>query len=531
MHNDYVRPNGLWPVEFVLTPGDLRRFDVAQTGALDGDAGGSWVPLTQIILGGVGLVLTGGSSLGHKLTGGVLTFSGGRVYLGASIYPSFLTPVTRTLSMTLSSPSFDSTLPTGAVFQIAGVQALSFPVPSRSLHNGGTLTTIAIAMQVGLAHQLTPARLPNAVLLRDDYVEWVRQIQQWAPSTSYSVGVLVQPTLTFSPTGWPLAYVSTGGSIGTSGSSEPNWNAAGNINNSITDGSVTWVACGYTANPVAWAAASLESVGNVVKSTPDNGMLYVVTAIAGTGRTGASQPAFGPQGTTVIDNPGANQVTWTCLGRPRAASWTPSTVYKENVFVTATPDNGFYYYSKEPGTSSSSPPTWGTVIGANTLDGGGSFAWVCVGTNPVGSGSMPLPSTPGGYDGAGQTQALTMGCTGGAAVVDTANHAFCLIIYDESGLGAYQSAAPAPWTASVPYLIFTNSVPIVTPVPPNGFYYTDVAGGTSASSPPTWPTVLAATVTEIGGPEWQCTGVAVPSQNVFLTAAFTFTSIADMRPE
>ena len=97
-HNDYVRPDGQWPAESVLTPNDLRRFDVAQFQTLNGDAGGTWAPLKSITIGGQALVLTGGASVGHQLLGGILTFSGGRVYLGASIYPTFQTDVDREIN-------------------------------------------------------------------------------------------------------------------------------------------------------------------------------------------------------------------------------------------------------------------------------------------------------------------------------------------------------------------------------------------------------------------------------------------------
>jgi hypothetical protein len=42
------------------------------------------------------------------------------------------------------------------------------------------------------------------------------------------------------------------------------------------------------------------------------------------------------------------------------------------------------------------------------------------------------------------------------------------------------------------------------PSPANGFVYVCTVGGTAFSSPPVWPTVIGATVTESGGPTWSC---------------------------
>jgi len=67
----------------------------------------------------------------------------------------------------------------------------------------------------------------------------------------------------------------------------------------------------------AWATATAFTVGTVRRPTPavktqaNSEYVYVATAIAGTGTSGASEPAWPvTPGATVIDNAGANQITW-----------------------------------------------------------------------------------------------------------------------------------------------------------------------------------------------------------------------------
>lgn len=64
----------------------------------------------------------------------------------------------------------------------------------------------------------------------------------------------------------------------------------------------------------AWVGTTVYPVGSVVRPTVDNYHAYVVTAVAGTGTSGGSEPTWPTYpGYTVIDNAGANQITWTCL--------------------------------------------------------------------------------------------------------------------------------------------------------------------------------------------------------------------------
>jgi hypothetical protein len=67
------------------------------------------------------------------------------------------------------------------------------------------------------------------------------------------------------------------------------------------------------ADPGAWAPATAYVVGNFRRPTVKNGFRYEVTAISGGGTSAGVEPIWPTTlGVTVIDNPGANQVTWTC---------------------------------------------------------------------------------------------------------------------------------------------------------------------------------------------------------------------------
>ena len=78
----------------------------------------------------------------------------------------------------------------------------------------------------------------------------------------------------------------------------------------FTDGTVKHH---YLDDPGVWVAATTYSVGNFRRPTTPNGFRYEVTAVAGTGTSAGSEPVWPTTvGGTVIDNPGANQITWTC---------------------------------------------------------------------------------------------------------------------------------------------------------------------------------------------------------------------------
>ncbi len=81
---------------------------------------------------------------------------------------------------------------------------------------------------------------------------------------------------------------------------------------------------GATSLPIpnalnTWSAITAYSVGNYVRpnNATMNGFYFKCTSTSGTGLSGASEPTPWPSvvGATITDNPGANQVIWTCVGR------------------------------------------------------------------------------------------------------------------------------------------------------------------------------------------------------------------------
>lgn len=71
-----------------------------------------------------------------------------------------------------------------------------------------------------------------------------------------------------------------------------------------------------------WAAGTAYALGTYIQPTAVGGVgcrpyLYQATAIAGGGTSAGAEPTWPALvGTTVIDNPGANQITWTCIDAP-----------------------------------------------------------------------------------------------------------------------------------------------------------------------------------------------------------------------
>jgi hypothetical protein len=84
-----------------------------------------------------------------------------------------------------------------------------------------------------------------------------------------------------------------------------------------------------SATPVPyWLTTTAYAVGALVQPNgfiPGHGLYFKATAIAGTGTSSGRQPTWPiATGGTVIDNPGPNQITWTCQGPLDPYIYSPS---------------------------------------------------------------------------------------------------------------------------------------------------------------------------------------------------------------
>lgn len=75
-----------------------------------------------------------------------------------------------------------------------------------------------------------------------------------------------------------------------------------------------------------WVAATAYPAGTFRRPTVANGFRYEVTSISGTGTSGGAEPVWPTTpGLTVTDNPGANQIVWTCRALTIADANCPNT--------------------------------------------------------------------------------------------------------------------------------------------------------------------------------------------------------------
>lgn len=74
---------------------------------------------------------------------------------------------------------------------------------------------------------------------------------------------------------------------------------------------------GLSPTATQWAGTTVYGVNSNVYPTAQNGHYYTATAVSGTGTSSGTQPTWPTtEGATVIDNAGANQITWTCHAVP-----------------------------------------------------------------------------------------------------------------------------------------------------------------------------------------------------------------------
>ena len=130
----------------------------------------------------------------------------------------------------------------------------------------------------------------------------------WTASNSYGVGGIIQPNTSNSAN---VSYVNQGSC--TSGSSQPNWNSAQSLGNTIADNTCTWTAAqtGRADYWVDWVpSTSYASSGGFggygamfIEPTSNNAASYVYQETAASCTSGTTRPSF-PQtvGSTVSDN-------------------------------------------------------------------------------------------------------------------------------------------------------------------------------------------------------------------------------------
>jgi hypothetical protein len=278
-HFDFTRPSGVWGGEFVPGAADYRDFDYKQSKGIDGDdGGGTYTPSSPIIIGGAGMNMSAASAFA---TGGVATATGGRVYTGGATDFPVLNDRTRTITFPAlragvgvgPNVNFPSQLeeswitpvfgPFGAGISFNPLNQPTFfmvNIPKRCCHNAAVIVTASIQFAITARPSALPvSQYPRFTLIGHDYFG----------------------NLTSS---WPTP------------------------NNLVA-----------FSSPAVWAALTAYSVGSYVGPVSTNsqkGLYFKATAISGTGTSQSTEPVWPTiVGGTVIDNPGANQITWTAVGR------------------------------------------------------------------------------------------------------------------------------------------------------------------------------------------------------------------------
>ena len=267
-HNAYARRLGIWSNYSVPNANDLAHWDAAQYAGLDGDNGGQWYPVTPIVIGGAGVQLSG---VGNGLAGGVTTSSGGRIQHGNSDYVQLTTPFTRTEIVSLYDVATnrstygigglqaDSVVLSRSPYGVSPIPAFSvgdfwLPIPSRYLHQGASVVSAALTCRALVRQQTAPATPPYWMLASIVAMSpYGATVQKWPPSLA------------------------------------------------------------------AWQSAHAYAVNSVVipnnNSLSQTGFFYVATAVAGTGTSGATPPAWPTFiGGNILDNAGPNQIQWQCQG-------------------------------------------------------------------------------------------------------------------------------------------------------------------------------------------------------------------------
>jgi hypothetical protein len=128
---------------------------------------------------------------------------------------------------------------------------------------------------------------------------------------------------------------------------------------------------GFIPDYFRWWMNEATAAGGIASGEWDAGMAdgkaMLDVVLADNGSTGNLSRTFeGTNGVSKLD---------TSVKQPNV--WKASTVYAVGDVVHPTTNNGYYYKCKTAGTSHTAEPTWLTVVGGDTSEGGGTCVWTC----------------------------------------------------------------------------------------------------------------------------------------------------------
>jgi len=224
----------------------------------------------------------------------------------------------------------------------------------------------------------------------------------WSPNTALPAGTVI-----VDPNGNEEVVTTAG----TTGRSNPNWNAA--AGGTTSDGTVVWTNQG-SVHPGSWLPATAFALNQVIF---DGAHLQQATT---PGISGATAPLWN---TVLAGTTNDGTVVWTDIGA-ESGVWQPNTAF---VLGTQVHDsNGNVQTVTTPGTSGGAPPAWKTTTGATTSDG--TVVWTNQGPmlpvlwepntfNPVGAevfdsnGNLQKATTAGTSAGTPPTWSTTAGGT------------------------------------------------------------------------------------------------------------------------
>jgi hypothetical protein len=293
-HNDRSRFGGTWPGELVPVPRDFRGWDVLQASALNGVDGSGldpgWAPANPLIVGGAGLRITSAVS---SFQSGFRTQQGGRAVLGANDFPA-TTVALAARRRTTTMPLFDA---------VDAIGANGFPAPTTFLQDAALALASppgALGVSVGgLGIYIFEIPIPARYLHHGAHLE--------SAILNYTIASRPAAFGTFS-----LPILCVLGRHVDAGSSVPVYRPNAPPRTGLLFGSLlSWrPVTGFLLNSYVIPSSPATTTGSYFKAT----------SISGIGQSGAvgHEPnwASAPNvGNTVVDNPGANQIVWTNMGR------------------------------------------------------------------------------------------------------------------------------------------------------------------------------------------------------------------------